>query len=96
MSDHEPARSRDQKHPPSFMDRVRILRSEHALCVVKRDGQTIAALHHTTTGDDRVVLCCGRCRASWTLTITPDDARELEEYVRQRRERRDAGQGDGE
>jgi hypothetical protein len=94
MSDHEFARSKDQRQHPSFMDRVRALRSEHALCIAERNGQNLSALHATTT-DDRVILCCGRCRASWTFVLSASDAIELEAYVKGRRQQQQQGEGDG-
>jgi hypothetical protein len=80
----------NETQPPSFMDRVRALRSEHTLCAMQRNGQKVAALH-AVTSDDRITLYCDRCRASWSLTITPDDARQLQEYVDERRQQSDEG-----
>jgi hypothetical protein len=74
----------NETQPPSFMERVRALKAEHGLCAVEQNGQKVAALHAVTT-DDRVTLRCERCRASWTLTITQDDAQELQEYVEKQR-----------
>jgi hypothetical protein len=87
MSDHH------KKQCPSFMEKVRAIKAEHALCAVDRNGATMPALH-ATTGDNRFVLCCGRCKASWTLVLTADDARELDEYVRKRRREDESHDGE--
>ena len=75
----------NENTPASFMDRVRALKSDHSLCVIERSGAKVAALH-ALTNDERITLRCERCRASWTLTITPADAAELQRYLDERRQ----------
>jgi hypothetical protein len=77
--------------PASFMEKVRALKAEHALCVIERSGAKVAALH-AVTSDNHITLHCDNCRAIWTLTITPQDSRQLQDYVDQQREQ---GEGDG-
>jgi hypothetical protein len=73
---------------PSFMERVRAIKAEHSLCVIERNGAKVAALH-AVTSDNHITLHCDKCRAIWTLTITPEDSRQLQEYVDQQREQSD-------
>jgi hypothetical protein len=82
------------KQSPSFMEKVRALKAEHALCSIERSGTTAPALH-AVTGEDRIVLCCGRCKGSWTLVLSASDAIELEAYVKGRQQQQPQGEGDG-
>jgi hypothetical protein len=85
-----------KSNSPSFMDRVLALKSEHRLCAIERNGAKVAALH-AVTSDNHITLHCDKCRAIWTLTITPEDSRQLQEYVDQQQERQSpqhGGEGD--